>query len=53
MRGNEIPEGLPSGMASNNIYEAHFKSLRLYRKICRMMPFVLRIHELTFRVTGF
>lgn len=46
MRGNEIPEGIPSGMLSKTLPEAHFKALRLYRKICRLMPFILRIHYL-------
>lgn len=30
--------------------EASLKTLRFYRKACRLLPFILRIHNLTARV---
>ncbi|CAD8054291.1 unnamed protein product [Paramecium sonneborni] len=46
MRGTEIFEGLTTGRPSKNIIQAHFKALRFYRKVCRLIPFLLRIHDL-------
>ncbi|KAM3147022.1 hypothetical protein pb186bvf_000738 [Paramecium bursaria] len=45
IRGAECPEFLPSVKKSQNITQAHFKTLRFYRKICRMLPFILRIMD--------
>ncbi len=38
---------IPAPTPSRNIVEAHFKSLRCFRKWCRYMPFV--IHKAGFR----
>lgn len=32
--------------ASTCLQSANIKSIRLFRHICRMLPFILRIHEL-------
>lgn len=32
---------VPSPTTSHNIVQAHMKSLRLYRKYCRMLPFII------------
>lgn len=37
---------LPTKSRSSNLLSANIKSLRLFRHICRLMPFILRIHEL-------
>jgi hypothetical protein len=37
--------------ASRNMAEASMKTLRFYRKVCRLLPFLLRIHNLNSRVT--
>ncbi len=34
---------VPAAAPSRNIVEAHFKSLRLFRKYCRYMPFLIGI----------
>lgn len=46
MRGNEIPEYLATGRPSKNIIQAHLKVLRFYRRVCRLLPFILRVHDL-------
>lgn len=51
MRGNQITEYLPTAKKpSRNMVEASMKTLRFFRKVCRMMPFLLRIHNLSCRV---
>ena len=37
IRGGEIPEGLPYTKKSRNLIEASQKSLRFFRKACRMV----------------
>ena len=34
----------PCSARSRSVVEAHFKSLRLYRKYCRYMPFVINYY---------
>ena len=36
----------PSGIKSRTLPQAHFKSLRCYRKFCRMMPFIINSYSL-------
>jgi hypothetical protein len=51
MRGNQIQEQFPTAKRfSRNMAEASLRTLRFYRKVCRLMPFVLRIHNLNHRV---
>eukprot|EP00330_Aristerostoma_sp_ATCC50986_P009853 CAMPEP_0114589142 /NCGR_PEP_ID=MMETSP0125-20121206/11670_1 /TAXON_ID=485358 ORGANISM="Aristerostoma sp., Strain ATCC 50986" /NCGR_SAMPLE_ID=MMETSP0125 /ASSEMBLY_ACC=CAM_ASM_000245 /LENGTH=156 /DNA_ID=CAMNT_0001785893 /DNA_START=90 /DNA_END=560 /DNA_ORIENTATION=+ len=52
IRGGDIPEGLPTTKRSKNLVEASQKTLRLFRKSCRLMPFILRIHDLQPKVTS-
>ena len=51
IRGNEICERLPSQTPSQNLAQASMKVLRFYRKFCRLVPFILRIHNLGSKVT--
>ena len=37
---------IPAPTRSRNIVEAHMKSLRLFRKYCRYMPFIVNWHGL-------
>jgi hypothetical protein len=53
VRGNEIPEGLNTQKPSRNMAESSIKVLRFYRKACRLMPFILRIHNMNKIVTVF
>lgn len=46
IRGNEITEGLSSPPTSRNMAEASLRVLRFYRKACRLIPFILRIHNM-------
>ncbi len=40
--GGALPsDKVPSPMRSRNMIEAHFKSLRCFRKWCRYMPFII------------
>jgi hypothetical protein len=47
IRGYLPSDQVPAPNQSRNIVEAHFKSLRLFRKWCRYMPFI--IHANGFR----
>ena len=49
-RGANIIDHIPSTHPSRNMVEAHFKSLRLFRKLCRLTPILLRIHNLYTKV---
>ncbi|KRX04388.1 hypothetical protein PPERSA_05649 [Pseudocohnilembus persalinus] len=51
-RGNEQLENLPSQKRSQNMAQASMKVLRWYRKACRLMPFILRIHNLNSKVSS-
>lgn len=51
VRGNQITEGLSSPSPSQNITQASLRMLRFYRKACRLIPFILRIHNMHGRVT--
>ena len=35
---------VPTSLKSRSVTEAHFKSMRLYRKYCRYMPFLIGLH---------
>ena len=35
---------VPAPLRSRSVTEAHLKSMRLYRKYCRYMPFVIGMH---------
>eukprot|EP01016_Furgasonia_blochmanni_P003548 TRINITY_DN1139_c0_g1_i5.p1 TRINITY_DN1139_c0_g1~~TRINITY_DN1139_c0_g1_i5.p1 ORF type:complete len:172 (+),score=42.61 TRINITY_DN1139_c0_g1_i5:209-724(+) len=50
VRGSDILDQLPSTKRSKNMAEVHLKTLRLFRKVCRLMPFILRVHQITQRV---
>jgi len=49
-RGADILENLPSQKPSKTLSEAALKSLRLYRRCCRLIPAILRWHEITWRL---
>jgi len=51
IRGADITEGVPSQKPSKNLAQASLKSLRLFRKACRLMPFLLRAFEIQWRLT--
>ena len=51
VRGNEISEGISSPAVSRNMTEASLRMLRFYRKACRLIPFILRIHNMHGRVS--
>ena len=38
-------KGMPMRSMSTNIASANIKALRLFRYICRMTPFILKVHE--------
>jgi hypothetical protein len=52
IRGNEIAEGLHSQKPSRNLVQANLKVQRFFRRCCRLIPFILRIHNLYSRVTS-
>ncbi|EAS01618.1 NADH dehydrogenase, putative (macronuclear) [Tetrahymena thermophila SB210] len=52
IRGNEIMERLPSQTPSQNMVQASMKTLRFYRKFCRLIPFILRIHNIGTKFTA-
>ena len=36
---------MPNRARSSSLASANIKSLRLFRNICRMLPFILKVHE--------
>lgn len=40
-----------SKQASNTLEEAHIKALRLYRRFCRLVPFIIRNNWLQYKTT--
>jgi hypothetical protein len=40
-----IFSGMPNRALSTSLASANIKSLRLFRYICRILPFVLKTHE--------
>ena len=38
--------GTPTRTASSSLLSAGLKSIRLYRHICRMIPYLIKIHEM-------
>jgi hypothetical protein len=43
-RNREISEGLPARKSCSSLASVNISSLRLYRHICRMIPYLLKIH---------
>jgi len=50
VRGSEIIDHLPTQKPSKNMAEASLKVLRFFRKTCRLIPFIVRIHQLQTRI---
>ena len=45
-RNKEIAEDMPARQPSTSAQSAALKVLRLYRAICRMVPYIVKIHEM-------
>ena len=37
---------MPMRKPSTSLLSANIKSLRLFRHVCRMLPFIIKVHEL-------
>lgn len=37
--------GMPQRMLSTSLASANLKALRLFRYICRILPFIIKVHE--------
>eukprot|EP00178_Gracilaria_changii_P026913 TRINITY_DN83272_c0_g1_i1.p2 TRINITY_DN83272_c0_g1~~TRINITY_DN83272_c0_g1_i1.p2 ORF type:complete len:105 (-),score=11.24 TRINITY_DN83272_c0_g1_i1:41-355(-) len=49
-RGNNLYYNMQSLARSRNMADANIKSLRLFRKICRMMPWLINMHQFYGRI---
>ena len=45
-RNREIAEELATRHPSTSAQSAALKVLRLYRSICRMVPYIVKVHEM-------
>ena len=45
-RNTEIEEEIPSTQPSTSAESSNLKVLRLYRAICRMVPYIVKVHEM-------
>ena len=50
IRSSQMIEELPSVKESKTLFEARQKTKRLYKRFCRLSPFMLRLWDLQFKI---